>query len=113
MPVMIQIRNVPDKVHRALKARSALAGKPKPVAAVAAEALLRMDPRRALAVTQDAPTNNDSMLLTPLWDDNQTRARLLPEFAEFARRAGLARLWDKLGPPDLCSKNDKGDYVCH
>ncbi|MGB9429489.1 MAG: hypothetical protein WCC11_06370 [Gammaproteobacteria bacterium] len=24
---MIQIRNVPDKVHRALKARSALAGK--------------------------------------------------------------------------------------
>jgi plasmid stability protein len=27
MPTMIQIRNVPDKVHRALKARSALAGK--------------------------------------------------------------------------------------
>ena len=27
MSVMIQIRNVPDKVHRALKARSALAGK--------------------------------------------------------------------------------------
>ncbi len=27
MTVMIQIRNVPDKVHRALKARSALAGK--------------------------------------------------------------------------------------
>lgn len=27
MSIMIQIRNVPDKVHRALKARSALAGK--------------------------------------------------------------------------------------
>lgn len=27
MPVMIQIRNVPEKVHRTLKARSALAGK--------------------------------------------------------------------------------------
>lgn len=27
MPVMIQIRNVPERVHRALKARSALAGK--------------------------------------------------------------------------------------
>ncbi len=27
MPTMIQIRNVPDKVHRSLKARSALAGK--------------------------------------------------------------------------------------
>ena len=89
-----------------------LAGKPKPVGGVAAEALLRMDPRRALAITQDTPTNNDSMLLTPLWDDNQTLARRLPEFAEFARRTGLARLWDTLGPPDLCSKNDKGDYVC-
>ena len=89
-----------------------LAAKPRPVAGVAAEALLRMDPRRALAVTQDAPTNNDSMLLTPLWDDNQTRARMLPEFAEFARRTGLARVWDALGPPDLCSKNAKGDYVC-
>jgi plasmid stability protein len=27
MPVMIQIRNVPERIHRALKARSALAGK--------------------------------------------------------------------------------------
>lgn len=27
MPVMIQVRNVPESVHRALKARSALAGK--------------------------------------------------------------------------------------
>lgn len=27
MPVMIQIRNVPERVHRTLKARSALAGK--------------------------------------------------------------------------------------
>ncbi|MGH8225048.1 MAG: hypothetical protein ACRER1_02700 [Gammaproteobacteria bacterium] len=27
MPVMIQIRNVPEKVHRTLKARSALVGK--------------------------------------------------------------------------------------
>ena len=89
-----------------------LASKPKPVSAVAAQALLRMDPSRALAVTQDAPTNNDSLLLSTLWDDKQTRARMLPEFAEFARRTGLARLWDTLGPPDLCSKNAKGDYVC-
>ncbi len=90
-----------------------LATKPRPLAGVAAESLLRMDPRRGLLATQDAPTNNDSMLLTPLWDLNQTNARMLPEFAEFARRAGLARLWDTLGPPDQCSKNDKGDYVCH
>ena len=27
MPVMIQIRNVPERIHRALKARSAMAGK--------------------------------------------------------------------------------------
>ncbi len=28
MPVMIQIRNVPEALHRKLKARAALAGKP-------------------------------------------------------------------------------------
>ena len=88
------------------------AGNPRPVSAVAVEALMRMDPRKALAVSQDAPTSNDSLFLTSLWDNHEPRARALPEFAEFARRAGLARLWDTLGPPDLCSKNDKGDYVC-
>ena len=89
-----------------------LAGKPKPASAVAVQALLRMDPRRAFAVSQDAPTSNDSILMIPLWENYEPRARMLPEFAEFARRTGLARVWDTLGPPDLCSKNDKGDYVC-
>ena len=64
-----------------------------------ASAFLRLDIAMAAAVTS-------------LWDNHEPRARALPEFAEFARRAGLARLWDTLGPPDLCSKNDKGDYAC-
>jgi TolB-like protein len=87
-----------------------LAAKPAPASAVIAQALLRLDPRRALLAFGDAPTSNDSMFLTPLWENDAALAR--PEFAEFARRAGLARAWDKLGPPDRCRKNGAGDYVC-
>ena len=35
-----------------------------------------------------------------------------PGFPEFARRSGLATLWDARGAPDNCRKNDMGDYVC-
>jgi plasmid stability protein len=56
MPVMIQIRNVPERIHRALKARSAMAGKSLSnlildelvaMAAVPAEAELRARLREA------------------------------------------------------------------
>src|SRR5207342_1397363 len=88
-----------------------LASKPKPVSAVVASALVRLDPRRALLEFQDAPPNNDSMFLSPLFENPAALA--LPEFAEFARRSGMARAWDKFGPPDMCRKNEAGDYVCH
>src|SRR5204863_535689 len=39
-------------------------------------------------------------------------ARMLPQFAAFARRTGLAEFWDKNGPPDLCAKVQSADYVC-
>jgi TolB-like protein/Tfp pilus assembly protein PilF len=88
-----------------------LAGKPDPLSAVVANALVTIDPRRALLEFQDHPTNNDSMFLGPLWESPAALAR--PEFAEFARRSGLAATWDKYGPPDLCRKDAGGDYVCH
>jgi TolB-like protein len=88
-----------------------LAGKPQPVSAVIAFALVRLAPGRALVLFQDQATNNDSIFLGPMWESPDALAS--PEFPEFARRFGLARLWDKRGPPDLCRKNDKGDYVCH
>ena len=72
--------------------------------------MVRLDPRRALREFQDAPTNNDSMFLPPLFQSPEALAA--PEFPEFARRSGLARAWDKFGAPDMCRKNG-ADYVCH
>jgi len=87
-----------------------LAGKPQPVSAVVASAMLRMDPGRALLLFGDAPTNNDSMFFGPMW--HSPAALTAPEFPEFARRSGMAAAWDKYGPPDRCRKNEAGDYVC-
>jgi TolB-like protein/tetratricopeptide (TPR) repeat protein len=90
-----------------------LATGPKTISAVAINALMRLgQPQRALALAQRGITSNEAILLNPLWDNAGRPVRTLPEFAEFARRIGLARVWDKRGPPDLCARNDKGDYVC-
>ena len=70
-------------------------------------------PQRALALAQRGITSNEAILLNTIWDNEGQSLRKLPEFTTFARESGLARVWDKLGPPDLCAKNDKGDYVCH
>jgi len=87
-----------------------LAGKPKPVSSVVANAMVRLDPRRALREFGDAPTNNDSMFLAPLLQSHEALAA--PEFPEFARRSGMASAWDKYGAPDMCRRNG-ADYVCH
>ena len=90
-----------------------LATRPKPVSGGAPWALLLLgQPERALAVFQEAPTTNDALFLTTLWWREGAAARKLPQFAEFARKTHLAEFWDKYGPPDLCRKNDAGDYVC-
>jgi TolB-like protein len=88
-----------------------LGGKPRPVSSIVASAMLRLDPRRSLREFGDVATNNDSMFFGPLWQSQQ--AITATEFPEFARRSGMARAWDKYGPPDKCSKNPAGDYVCH
>ena len=91
-----------------------LAGKPTPVSSVAVALLMRVGaPQRALALAGEAPTSNDSNVFTPLWSETSRSIRSLPEFGEFVRRAGLAKLWDEVGPPDLCRKNEQGHYVCH
>ena len=91
-----------------------LATDPETISAVAISALMRLgQPQRALALAQRGITSNEAVLLNPVWDNAGRSLRTLPEFASFARDIGLARAWDKLGPPDLCAKNGKGDYVCH
>ncbi|MGB9429485.1 MAG: hypothetical protein WCC11_06350 [Gammaproteobacteria bacterium] len=70
-------------------------------------------PQRVLDVIALGLTDNDGALFPYLWSPAGQAARRLPTFAAFARKVGFAALWDKYGPPDDCSKNAAGDYVCH
>ena len=91
-----------------------LATRPRPVSAVAVYVLLRAGAvKRGLAVAAQGPTTNDAALLSPVWDFYSAGLRSQREFSRFVEEMGLARLWDEVGPPDLCRKNGQGDYVCH
>ena len=89
-----------------------LAGKPDYIAGVVPYVLMRSgEVGRGLVLAQDRPTTNDAMVLSELFRRN-SEIKGAPEFPEFARRSGLAGLWDAKGPPDFCRKNAKGDYAC-
>ncbi|HQY37422.1 MAG TPA: tetratricopeptide repeat protein [Pseudomonadota bacterium] len=90
-----------------------LARKPVPIDGIVVLVLFRSgDIPRGLALLQEAPTANESLVLgNGIWADGR-EIRTAPEFAEFTRRSGLAAWWDVNGPPDLCRKAENGDYVC-
>lgn len=89
-----------------------LATKPEYIAGIVPYVLMRSgEVGLGLKIAQDKPTANDSMALSEMFRKN-SEVKGAPEFPEFARRSGLAALWDVKGPPDYCRKNDKGDYVC-
>jgi TolB-like protein len=54
--------------------------------------------------------NVDFMVL--LFSPAGKSMRQLPEFSGYLRAKGFPALWDKYGAPDMCSKNDAGEYVC-
>lgn len=88
-----------------------LATKPEYVAGVVPYVLMRMgEVGRGLELAKYV-TANDSMVLSEMFR-RDSEIKGAPEFPEFARRSGLAELWDTRGAPDNCRKNDKGDYVC-
>ena len=70
------------------------------------------EPARALAITQDHASPNDSTFQLPLWSPYGRAARLLPQFPEYARKIGIVAVWDKYGEPDLCHKQPSGEYKC-
>ena len=89
-----------------------LASKPEYIAGVVPYVLLRSgEVGRGLKLAQDKTTSNEAMTLSEMFRRN-SEIKGAPEFPEFARRSGLAALWDAKGPPDHCRKNDKSDYVC-
>ena len=67
---------------------------------------------RGFALMQDKPTSNDGLSLFDLLSGLIPGPLQSPQFPEFARRMGLAALWDANGPPEQCRKLDNGDYVC-
>ena len=90
-----------------------VASGPEPISGAVPWALLLLgEPARALALAHDSPTSNDVLLLFQLWSPYGRAARQLPQFAEFARAAGLADVWDQYGPPDFCQRRAPRDYVC-
>ena len=90
-----------------------LATRPKVVAGVAPFALLRLgEPARALAVFQEQPTGNDSLIMGWLWGPYGRAARALPGFPEFLRKIGLADLWEHHGPGDGCRRVAPREFVC-
>jgi TolB-like protein/Flp pilus assembly protein TadD len=97
-----------DFVHRYLE------GKPAVISGVVVYSLIRMgEPGLALATVEGGVTSNDAVFMSLMWSPYASDLRKLPEFPGFARRLGLAGVWDKYGAPDDCRREASGDYVCH
>ena len=89
------------------------AGKSEKVPLWAVLGLLRFEQTdRALQIIAQGPTSDDAGLFNYFWSPKRRDVRRLPAFAAFARKIGLAELWDKYGAPDVCQKKAAGDYVC-
>ncbi|MDB4964313.1 MAG: hypothetical protein JWN44_2 [Myxococcales bacterium] len=86
---------------------------PERVAGVVPYSLLLLgENRRALAVISRKASSNDALCFHLLWSPAGRSIRLMPEFAAFVKKSGLAELWDKYGAPDVCRRQSPGNYVC-
>ena len=75
--------------------------------------LFRLDePAQGLTVLRERQMGDSIDSMNWIWTRQGAPIRALPEFADFMRDFRLPELWDKYGPPDVCKKNNKGDYVC-
>ena len=46
------------------------------------------------------------------WGPSYRDLRHSADFPGFARKIGLAALWDRYGPPDSCQRKAPSEYVC-
>jgi TolB-like protein/Tfp pilus assembly protein PilF len=87
--------------------------RPKTSNGMMAYALIRLgDPARALAITRDRASPNDSTYQAMLWSPYGRQARSLPQFSEYVRKVGFAAVWDRYGEPDRCHRQASGEYAC-
>jgi hypothetical protein len=103
----------PERAQAIVVIDDYLATQPQVISGAVPVALIWLgEPKRALNIAQERPTRNDTLFLPFLWTAAGRNARALPEFSTFVQRSGLAEFWDRIGPPDLCAKSERGDYVC-
>ena len=89
-----------------------LAADPKVVPGIVPWGLIVLgEHERAFTVITDFPVSSN-LWHAALWSPRGQAARASAAFPEFARKMGLAELWDQFGPPDYCRKLDNGDYRC-
>ena len=69
-------------------------------------------PERVLALIHARPTRDEAGTFFRIWSPIGVGLRRLPGFPGFMRDVGLAEVWDRYGPPDLCKRRGPGDYVC-
>jgi TolB-like protein/cytochrome c-type biogenesis protein CcmH/NrfG len=85
---------------------------PRVIPGVVPYALIRLGaPARGMELFARGPTGNESLVLPLLWSPLGRDARRLADFPELCRRIGLADLWDREGPPDVCRRAEPGKYV--
>jgi hypothetical protein len=92
--------------------REFIEGEPRLVPGTVPLALVLLgDPEEALRVIASSGATS-SVWYQSVWGPLGNPARTSEAFPEFARKVGLAELWDQYGPPDLCRKDERGDYRC-
>ncbi len=90
-----------------------LATSPKNIAGVTPMWLAQLGHgARAMEVERLFVKTDNSDFLAYVFSPAGKSLRQLPEFPGYLRAKGFPILWDKVGPPDMCRKNEKGDYVC-
>jgi hypothetical protein len=90
-----------------------LARKPRQISSLVPLSLLRMgDPARAFRARAIALTSDDTDFAIALWFDGGRAARALPAFRDYLRQQGIVAMWERAGPPDLCTRRAPGDYAC-
>ena len=67
---------------------------------------------QALEVERTVVKTDNSDFMAYLFSPAGSALRALPEFPGYLRAKGFPALWDKYGAPDICHKNNKGEYVC-
>jgi len=90
-----------------------IATKPATIPSWVPTFLMRLgEPAKALDAILAGPSDSLAAVANNLWSPTGRSARTLPEFAEFARKMGLADLWEKYGAPDRCRRVTPRDYAC-